>query len=70
MDQTTTNAPAGPLVRCPSCGEMKPYSRDNPFRPFCSRGCQAIDLGAWASEQYRMTPAIKPEDLPDDLEPR
>jgi uncharacterized protein len=45
-----------PLVRCPSCGEEKPYSTDNPYRPFCSKGCKAIDLGAWASEQYRMTP--------------
>lgn len=41
-------------VRCPSCGEMHVYSMDNPYRPFCSKGCKAIDLGAWASEQYRV----------------
>lgn len=41
-------------VRCPSCGEMHAYSIDNPYRPFCSKGCKAIDLGAWASEEYRV----------------
>lgn len=50
-----------PLVRCPSCGDEKPYSTDNPYRPFCSKGCKAIDLGAWASEQYRMTPKPSPD---------
>lgn len=46
-------------VRCPSCGEMHVYSTENPYRPFCSKGCKAIDLGAWASEQYRVE--AKPE---------
>ncbi len=44
----------GPQVRCPSCGVMHPYRTDNPYRPFCCKGCQAIDLGAWASESYRV----------------
>ncbi|MDE2402208.1 MAG: DNA gyrase inhibitor YacG [Burkholderiales bacterium] len=55
-----------PMVRCPSCGETVPYRTDNPYRPFCSKGCKAIDLGAWASEQFRVE--AKPpaaEDLPD-----
>lgn len=55
------------MVPCPSCGEPHPYSTDNPYRPFCSKGCQAIDLGAWASEQYRMAAKPNPEDLPEDL---
>lgn len=55
------------MVPCPSCGEPHPYSTDNPYRPFCSKGCQAIDLGAWASEQYRMASKPNPEDLPEDL---
>ncbi len=53
------------LVPCPSCGEPHPYRTDNPYRPFCSRGCQAIDLGAWASEQYRVSARPKPEDDPE-----
>lgn len=57
-----------PMVPCPSCGEPHPYSLDNPYRPFCSKGCQAIDLGAWASEQYRMSARPNAqEDLPEDL---
>lgn len=52
-----------PFVRCPSCGEQHPYRTDNPYRPFCSKGCKAIDLGAWASEQYRM--AARPSDSDD-----
>lgn len=55
------------MVPCPSCGEPHPYSTDNPYRPFCSKGCQAIDLGAWASEHYRMASKPNPEDLPEDL---
>jgi len=26
----------------------------NPFRPFCSERCRLIDLGRWASEEYRL----------------
>lgn len=48
------------MVRCPSCGETIPYRTDNPYRPFCGKGCKAIDLGAWASESYRVE--TKPKD--------
>ena len=54
----------GPEVRCPSCGVTHVYSTDNPYRPFCSKGCKAIDLGAWASEQYRVEAKPTTEDLP------
>lgn len=53
-------------VRCPSCGVMHIYSTDNPYRPFCSKGCKAIDLGAWASESYRVEAKPTTEDLLDD----
>lgn len=52
-------------VRCPSCGDTHTYSTDNPYRPFCSKGCKAIDLGAWASEQYRVEAKPTTEDLLD-----
>jgi endogenous inhibitor of DNA gyrase (YacG/DUF329 family) len=32
---------------------------ESPFRPFCSERCKMIDLGAWASEEYRV--AVKGE---------
>ena len=56
-DQTTPDnmqATKPLMVRCPSCGDTVPYRLDNPYRPFCSKGCKAIDLGAWASEEYRV----------------
>jgi len=42
------------LVRCPQCGGESVWSPDNAFRPFCSERCKLIDLGAWASESYRV----------------
>jgi hypothetical protein len=45
-------------LRCPACGKQALYSKDNPARPFCSPRCRSVDLGAWASESYRV--AAKP----------
>jgi endogenous inhibitor of DNA gyrase (YacG/DUF329 family) len=56
----------GPQVRCPSCGTTHTYSTDNPYRPFCSKGCKAIDLGAWASEAYRVEARPNSDDLLED----
>jgi len=41
-------------VRCPQCGGESLWRADNPFRPFCCQRCKLIDLGAWASEAYRV----------------
>ena len=41
-------------VRCPQCGTESAWSTENPWRPFCSERCKQIDLGAWASESYRI----------------
>lgn len=41
-------------VRCPQCGGESVWSTDNKYRPFCSERCKMIDLGAWASESYRV----------------
>ncbi len=41
-------------LRCPQCGGESVWSPDNKFRPFCSERCKLIDLGAWASEAYRV----------------
>jgi endogenous inhibitor of DNA gyrase (YacG/DUF329 family) len=30
------------------------FAPQNRWRPFCSERCKLIDLGAWASEQYRV----------------
>ena len=42
------------IVRCPQCGGNSVWSSANKFRPFCSERCKLIDLGAWASETYRV----------------
>ena len=41
-------------VRCPQCGGESLWSAENKYRPFCSERCKLIDLGAWASESYRV----------------
>lgn len=59
------NAPA-PLkpriVRCPACGGDSIYAASNPYRPFCSERCKGIDLGAWASESFRVGDDGPPDD--------
>ena len=50
-------------VPCPTCGEPATYDPSNPWRPFCSERCRSIDLGAWASENYRVG-----SDAPDDAD--
>ena len=41
-------------VRCPQCVGDSLWSPENPWRPFCSERCKQIDLGAWASDSYRI----------------
>jgi hypothetical protein len=41
-------------VRCPQCGLESVWDTSSPWRPFCSERCKIIDLGAWASEAYRV----------------
>lgn len=45
---------ASKLVSCPQCGTGVKWSTANRFRPFCSERCKMIDLGAWATERYRV----------------
>jgi uncharacterized protein len=54
------------LVPCPTCQRLAAYTPANRWRPFCSERCRMVDLGAWASEQFRV-PAEAPRD--DDPEP-
>ena len=48
-------------VRCPACAGLSLYSPSNPYRPFCSGRCNGVDLGAWASEEFKL-----PDDTPPD----
>ena len=49
-------------VACPRCGGPAEFSPANKWRPFCSERCKTTDLGAWASERYRVATDEKPED--------
>jgi endogenous inhibitor of DNA gyrase (YacG/DUF329 family) len=40
-------------VACPVCKKETVW-KDNRFRPFCSDRCRLMDLGKWASEEYRI----------------
>ncbi len=57
------------MVGCPHCGTVIEWSPQNRYRPFCSERCKMIDLGAWASESYRV-PVVETDEsddvLPDD----
>lgn len=45
---------APPVVSCPRCGKEMQWDVNNRYRPFCSERCKLIDLGKWASEDYRI----------------
>ncbi len=56
---------------CPRCGEPSQW-QNNVFRPFCSERCKMVDLGAWASDEYRVatqdSPAAEGQKNADDYE--
>lgn len=48
-------------VLCPRCGVECEFDSSNRFRPFCSERCRLVDLGAWASESYRVPVSAEPD---------
>jgi uncharacterized protein len=70
MSETSTPPAAAfeaRTVKCPACGGPSRYAPDNPYRPFCCQRCKHVDLGAWASEEFRVpsTPPLEPA-APED----
>lgn len=55
-------APTPRIVRCPTCNGPSAFSPANVYRPFCSERCRRVDLGAWASERYRVAEDTTPID--------
>jgi endogenous inhibitor of DNA gyrase (YacG/DUF329 family) len=41
-------------VRCPTCRKEIVWDKESLFRPFCSKRCKMVDLGAWLAESYRL----------------
>lgn len=63
---TPTDSYQRPLkVTCPQCRTQVIWTNDNPYRPFCSKRCRLLDLGAWADESHRIAgePAMDEADL-------
>jgi len=40
-------------IFCPLCKKATTWE-ENPWRPFCSERCKLMDLGKWASEEYKI----------------
>jgi hypothetical protein len=38
-------------VNCPTCKKSISWGPESPFRPFCCKRCQLIDLGEWSNEK-------------------
>ncbi len=58
----------GRRVACPTCRGPSLYGPGNRWRPFCSERCAGVDLGAWASEAYRV-PQAQADDTPEGDDP-
>ena len=53
-------------IRCPICErQFDPASSD--AMPFCSKRCKQIDLGAWASDSYKIPVQPGPGELEDEV---
>jgi len=62
LPNESTSAPHPRKVSCPACGGDSVYAPINPYRPFCCERCRKIDLGAWASESFRMPTEAPPDE--------
>ncbi|WKE66107.1 DNA gyrase inhibitor YacG [Gallaecimonas kandeliae] len=56
------------VIKCPICGKDVEWSEKSPFRPFCSKRCQLIDLGEWASGERAIPAEEESPSEPDEFE--
>jgi uncharacterized protein len=57
---------ANKALRCPTCKTLVTQGSED--FPFCSDRCRRIDLGKWASGDYKISSPILDPDLLEDLE--
>ena len=50
---------------CPTCREVVLVTNEN--FPFCSDRCRLLDLGKWASGDYKVSTPIQDPDLLEEL---
>ncbi len=50
-------------VQCGTCKTDVEWIEENIYRPFCSKRCQQIDFGDWATESFAIAdePALDSE---------
>ena len=41
-------------IKCPECKAETEWSKNNEFRPFCSKRCYMLDLGSWATGKHKI----------------
>jgi uncharacterized protein len=54
------------ILHCPICRKEVPL--DSPEVPFCSDRCRLIDLGKWASGDYKISSPIFDPDVLEEVE--
>lgn len=54
-------------VSCPTCKKTVLWNEKSLFRPFCSKRCQMIDLGEWASESHKIAGSELTEEEAEEL---
>lgn len=57
------------VVSCPTCAKEVQWSEQSPYRPFCSKRCQLIDLGEWSSEGNVISSPVGAGDGASDGQP-
>lgn len=60
-----------PTLECPTCRAQVTYtqSAEIPYRPFCSKRCQLIDLGKWLNGEYSISEELPLDALPEEERP-
>ena len=69
MSNSSSRSATSKVVACPHCGASVVWGPESKYRPFCSERCKMIDLGAWATESYRI-PVEEDKDMPEGDEGR
>lgn len=58
--------PSAKTIHCPIC--RKAVALDSPDVPFCSDRCRLIDLGKWASGDYKVSSPVLDPELLEEVE--
>jgi endogenous inhibitor of DNA gyrase (YacG/DUF329 family) len=53
-------------ILCPIC--KKPFDPSNEDVPFCSDRCRVLDLGKWASGDYKVSSPVLDPELLEEVE--